>query len=99
MKYILRNLQAAGVSIPQFATITGYDKSTIYKQLRYGFKPRFETIEVYAMALSAITKIDWKIHQQKIAAEVGVWIPRDKTNLSNKARTTKTTDNKNDSKK
>ena len=51
------------------------------------------------MALSAITKIDWKIHQEAIAAEVGVWIPRDKTNLSNKAQTTKTTDNKNDSKK
>lgn len=99
MNHILAILEKSGCTIAQFAIITGYDKSTIYKQLRYGFKPRFETIEVYAMALSAITKIDWKIHQEKIAAEVGVWIPRDKTNLSNKAQTTKTTDNKNDSKK
>lgn len=75
MNYIMKKLNENCISITQFAEVTGYDRSTIYKQVKYGFKPRLETICVYASALEKVAGGDIKIHMQKIAKELGVWIP------------------------
>lgn len=75
MNHVLTILKEKGCTVAQFAALAGVDRSTLYKQIKQGHKLQLYTILIYAQALSRITKKDWKLHQKKIADEVGVWIP------------------------
>jgi DNA-binding phage protein len=70
MGYLVETLKKNDCSFAQFALITGLDRTTLYKQLRYGYKPRNETLVIYAKGLSKITALKWQTHLRRMKNEL-----------------------------
>ena len=64
--YLNETLIKHSISKAKFAEVTGLDRTTLYKQLRYGFVPREETLEVYSIALEKLVGGSRKTHLRRI---------------------------------
>ena len=70
MTYLVETLKKNNCSFSKFARITGLDRSTPYKQLRYGYRPREETLVIYAKGLARITGLKWETHLRRMKQSI-----------------------------
>jgi len=64
--YLNETLIKHSISKAKFAEVTGLDRTTLYKQLRYGFVPREDTLICYSIALEKLVGGSRKTHLRRI---------------------------------
>lgn len=70
MTHIQETLKKHNISFAEYAKITGLDRTLLYKHIKYTYKPKIETIIIYAKGLAKITGNTWKFHRKQIEKEL-----------------------------